>query len=384
MTEASTADPLSTLSSTTIGPDHDDNVPPQVDIGRLVLVVASFVIGLLGVVGNGIVILVCIRYPLRGVTNVLICNQSLIDFHSSVVFVLRYGIFSDVPLPSKSGSAEFVCKFWISEYPLWALGMSSTANLIYLTLERYVAVFHPILYRNKFTPLIAKLIALLPWIIGMLHELPWAMSHEVREDGCSHQWWSDKIGFAIGVVVPINHYVLPLLIMGFVYTRILIKLRSGGPVTASKDGKGNKETLTSRASRNVIKTMFVVSLTYLICWGPNEVLYFYNNMGGYVDWNGVLYYYTVVSALCNMCVNPFIYTFHYQDFRTKLGKMLVLLCPNAFLCCSCLRNIGNQHSTDTSVSNISSRIWPQGTRGTLHVLFINLFNNNEPVSKLLW
>ena len=346
-----TADPLSTLSTTTIEPD--DNVSLPDDIGRLVLVVASFVIGFLGVIGNGIVILVCVRYPLRGVTNVLICNQSLIDLFSSIVFVLRYGIFADVPLPSKSGSSEFVCKFWISEYPLWALGVSSTANLIYLTLERYVAVFYPIAYRNKFTPLIAKLIALLPWIIGMLHELPWAMSHEVGEDSCSHQWWSDEIGFAIGVVVPINHYVLPLLIMGFVYTQILIKLRSGRPVATSKDGKGNKETLTSRTSRNVVKTMFVVSLTYLICWGPNEVLYFYNNMGGYVDWNGVLYYYTVVSALCNMCVNPFIYAFHYQDFRTKLGKIMIWFCSNWCLCCSCLGNVvNNQHS----VSNISSRV----------------------------
>ena len=354
MTETFTAYPLSTLSSTTIGPD--DNVPPPVDIGRLVLVVASFVIGI-RVVGNGIVILVCIRYPLRGVTNVLICNQSLIDFLSSVVFVLRYGIFSDVPLPSKSGSAEFVCKFWISRYPLWALGVASTANLIYLTMERYVAVFHPIAYRNRFTPLVAKLIALLPWIIGVLHELPWAMSHGVNEDSCSHQWWSDKIGFVIGVVVPINHYVLPLLIMVFVYIRIFKKLRSGGPATRSKDGKGNKETLTSRASRNVIKTMFVVSLTYLICWGPNEVLFFYNNMGGYVDWNGVLYYYTVVSALCNMCVNPFIYTFHYQDFRTKLGNVrLVLFCRNAYLWCSRMKDINKQHSTDNSPSNISSRV----------------------------
>ena len=216
MTDVFTVNPLSTFLSTTIGSD-DDDLSPQVETG-LVLVVASFVIGILGVVGNGIVILVCIRYPLRGATNVLICNQSLIDFLSSVVFVLRYGIFWDVPLPPKSGIAEFVCKFWISEYPLWALGVSSTANLIYAV--SHIGKIHSRILSHslKFTPLIAKLIALLPWIIGMLHELPWAMSHEVRKNGCSHQWWSNEIGFAIGVVIPINHYVLPLLIMGFVYT----------------------------------------------------------------------------------------------------------------------------------------------------------------------
>ncbi|XP_072026673.1 allatostatin-A receptor-like [Amphiura filiformis] len=346
---------MSILEPTTANME-DINSSSAVDIGRLVLIIASFVIGFLGVIGNGIVVLVCIRYPLRGVTNILVCNQSLIDLLSSIVFVLRYGVFSNVPLPDNRLSAEFVCKVWISEYPLWALAVASTGNLVYITIERYIAVFYPIAYRQKFTSFKAKLVALLPWIVGMLHELPWAMAHEIRQDGCSHQWWTDQIGFIIGVIVPINHYVLPLLIMGFVYTRILIKLKSSGPVT-SGSSKGNKRSVTNRASRNVIKTMFMVSLTYLICWGPNEILYFYSNMGGYVDWNGILYYYTVVSALCNMCVNPFIYTLNYQDFRVKLGKMMAMFCPEACLCCPCYKDFMNsRYSTDNSVSNISSRV----------------------------
>ncbi len=344
-----------TLPHLTTKTDLETDGPSTIDIGRLVLVISSFVVGFLGVVGNGVVILVCIRYPLRGVTNILVCNQSIIDLLSSIVFVLRYGLFSDVQLPDDNGSAaDFVCKVWISEYPLWALAVASTGNLIYLTIERYLAVFYPITYRQKFTPFKAKLIALLPWIVGMLHELPWAMSHEVRENGCTHQWWTEQSGFIIGIIVPINHYVLPLLIMTFVYTRIVYKLRSG-PVTTGST-KGNKGSLSNRASQNVIKTMFMVSLTYLICWGPNEILYFYSNMGGYVDWNGVLYYYTVVSALCNMCVNPFIYALHYQDFRMKLGKMLVTFCPNLCSCCPCYKDFVNRTSSDPSVSNISSRV----------------------------
>ncbi|XP_072025151.1 allatostatin-A receptor-like [Amphiura filiformis] len=340
----------------TTGDLEDTNSSSAVDIGRLVLIIASFVIGFLGVIGNGIVILVCIRYPLRGVTNILVCNQSLIDLLSSIVFVFRFGVFSNFPLPDNRLSAEFVCKVWISEYPLWALAVASTGNLVYITIERYIAVFHPIAYRQRFTSFKAKLVALLPWIVGMLHELPWAMAHKVRQDSCSHQWWTDQIGFIIGVIVPINHYVLPLLIMCFVYTRIIFKLRSSGPVISGSSKEG-KQSLSSRASRNVIKTMFIVSLTYLICWGPNEILYFNGNMGGYIDYNGVFTYYTIVSALFNMCVNPFIYTLNYQDFRQKLGKMMAMFCPEARLCCTCYRDFMNhRYSADTPVPNISSRV----------------------------
>ena len=295
----------------------------------------------------------CIRYPLRGVTNVLICNQSLIDFLSSVVFVFQYGILRDVILPTRG--ELFLCRVWKSEYVLWALGVSSTANLMYLTVERYMAVLHPIVYRNKFTPLIAKLVALLPWIIGLLHEIPWAMSHEIGEDGCSHQWWSDKVAFIIAVMAPTNHYILPLLLMAFVYTRIFLKLRSGPAQTTGKHDKGS--SLTYRASRSVIKTMFVVSVTYLICWGPNEILYFYMNMGGVADLNGAFSYYTAVSALSNMCVNPFVYTFHYQDFRVKFGKMSAVFCPNMCLRYSCFKNFDNKNlKADSAIPTVSSTI----------------------------
>ena len=110
-----------------------------------------------------------------------------------------------------------------------------------------MAVLHSIVYRNKFTPLIAKLIALLPWIIGLLHEITWAMSHEISEDGCSHQWWSNKVAFIIAAMAPTNHYILPLFIMAFVYTRIFLKLRSGPVKQQEKTAKEAVELIVPLA-----------------------------------------------------------------------------------------------------------------------------------------
>ena len=101
----------------------------------------------------------------------------------------------------------------------------------------------------------------------------------------------------------------------FVYLRILLRLRH------------EESPVNKQISHNVVKTMAIVSLAFVICLGPNKVIYFYGNIGGVVDWKGVLYRFSVVSSFANMCINPFIYAFHYQDFRSKLAHTF------AFRCC---------------------------------------------------
>ena len=104
----------------------------KVAVDNHFLMVASIVLGTVEIFGNGLVIYVCLRYPLRGVTNVFVCNQSLIDVFTSVVFLTRYGMFSSMELHvSKSPiTADFLCKFWFSDYQLWGSAISSTVNLI--------------------------------------------------------------------------------------------------------------------------------------------------------------------------------------------------------------------------------------------------------------
>ena len=260
-------------------------------------------VSLHGAVGNGLVIYVCVRYPLRGVTNIFVCNQSVIDLFSSVVFLVRYGMFSTMKLhvTISPQSADFLCKFWFSDYLLWGTAIASTVNLVCLNIERYLAVFHPIIYRQKLTKTRGKLFAILPWMYGLTHELLWALfgNKSVKND-CVRGWGNEAVGFVSGILTFVITFLLPLIIIGFVYTRIWRKF-------CETESTKQQSTVNELISRNAVKTMAIVSLTFVICWGPNQVLYFYSNVGGVVEWTGVLYRYSVVSALANMCINPFIY-----------------------------------------------------------------------------
>ncbi|XP_072177227.1 allatostatin-A receptor-like [Diadema setosum] len=325
-------------------------------------------IALLGLVGNGLVIFVLVRVPsLRSFTNVLITNQSIIDLMSSIIFFFLYVVPKPKSLPQQEAFADFVCKFWISEYPLWAFSVSSTVNLVCLTIERFFAVIHPLKYRNRFTIKRARILCLLPWVFGPLHEIPWMIVHRVNgvilvtsdnktydNRSCVPTWPDEPEGLqkAFGCIVFIDHYLVPLMIMLYVYIRIVVRLRAdmpslriGGPSSSNIQGVRDNSTsgevpkspsvkLSSQprrrfaimASRSVLKTMVIVSLAYLICWGPNEILYLVYNLGGEVNFNSVYFYTTVVFVLCNMCLNPIIYAFHYGELR----RGLILACH----CCA--------------------------------------------------
>ena len=101
------------------------------------------IIGCLGILGNSIVCTVFLlrRRAFNSVTNLLILNQSTIDLLDSIVFlILRFGpkYLPHNPL------GEFLCRVWYNEYVMWSLFITSTLNLVFLSLERYFATCHPV------------------------------------------------------------------------------------------------------------------------------------------------------------------------------------------------------------------------------------------------
>ncbi|XP_071793555.1 rhodopsin, GQ-coupled-like [Asterias amurensis] len=319
---------------------------------HIVLTIFYYLIGLLGILGNTLVIYVVVRAPsLRSVTNVLICNQAVIDLTSSLVFVVIY-LLPTPAVPESQLAASVYCKLYLSHWLLWGTSVSSTANLVLLTIERYIAVFHPIKYRNKFTRRRAQCLAVIPWFIGPLHELGWALVHRIDLAGdCTSDWPSQSLQMGLGILFFSGHYVIPVTLMIYVYTRIVMKLRRDmGPSippapsanhaaktsnllarsdkpNPKKPGHLAKSTKRSTlASRSVLRTLVIVSVTYIICWGPNEIIYLFYNLGGYVDFNGVYSNMSVVFALGNMCLNPIIYAFNYRELNNALMKLFPCTC----------------------------------------------------------
>ena len=279
------------------------------------------IFGLLGIVGNGLVIFVFLRMKeLQDITNLLIVNQSLIDFTSSVLLIAIF-VVPLPPLPKENEVlARFICGFWYTQYPFWSSYAATIWNLVILTLERFLAVVYPIQYRNKASVPRAMMFALIPWVYGFLH-MSYLIPMTDVEDGTCFQfmWPNNTMQPAMGVYTFFILFLAPFSLMTFLYYKIVRVLRQGVGQSASDPTSVHQTTnLRQQARKNIVKTMLILCVCYGICWAPNNIIYLYYCLGGYVDFNGVLYYTTVWISFVNIWINPLVYTLQYRKFQHGL------------------------------------------------------------------
>ncbi|XP_071479232.1 oxytocin receptor-like [Diadema antillarum] len=101
-----------------------------------------------------------------------------------------------------------------------------------------------------------------------------------------------------------------------VITSIALQLKRG------PGQESEKMTRRERARRDVVKTVLVVCLAYIVCWAPNDLYGLYSVLGGNVSFDGVAYELTILIAFSNMWINPIIYSFRYHKFQAAIKRLL--------------------------------------------------------------
>ena len=75
-----------------------------------------------------------------------------------------------------------------------------------------------------------------------------------------------------------------------------------------------------RGTNNVLKTLAIVTVAFVVCWMPNKC-YSFLYLIGVTSNIGVVYYVTFGLALFNSCVNPLIYIIDFKEFRKGVCSM---------------------------------------------------------------
>jgi hypothetical protein len=266
-------------------------------------------------------------------TNLFILNQSLGDATVALFLLLTTAIEDDGRL--KSGLAdELFCRLWLTKMPLWGMLVSSTYNLAALTLERYAAIVYPIWHKNKVTKGRAFALMALSWLFGPAFNMAYMVpTAGIQADGsCTvySQYLSTEIQSMVGIITVIIQYIFPLILLAFYYLRMWMVLRRKvSPLqvqenqevqTVSGMGariKGRTDGM-ARARSNIIKTLVMVTVSFIVCWTWNQIYYLAFNMGFKADFTSTFYHFTAVMVFCNCCINPFIYVVKYQQFQQSL------------------------------------------------------------------
>ncbi len=143
-------------------------------------------------------------------------------------------------------------------------------------------------------------------------------------------------------------YFIPLTVMAIAYSGMFLVITRRKSDPTSRNQPDDRDT---RVKKNIIKTLAIVSLAFIVCLSPNQIYYFLSNIGVDVaSYTTMALDITVYMMFSNCVVNPFVYVLQYREFREH-GK--TLFCKK-MLRKKSKRSENNASDTGTEISPVTT------------------------------
>lgn len=295
--------------------------PGKIEFTSIIFAVIYSLICALGTIGNGLVIIVIVRYAkMKTVTNTYLLNLAISDLcflvglpFLTVTVLVKYWIF---------GSS--MCKIYMMCTS--TNSFTSAFTLTVMSFDRWLAVCHPVRSISYRTPLVAKFVSVGVWALSMLVMIPVFLYSETtkndenQKESCKMIWpknqtiiHPDKAFIWYGLLLG---FAIPTALISVFYTLVVIRLKSVGPKNR-KNSDNRKRTHT-----RVTKLVLTVIAVYVICWLPHWLnqIYFTFATGQPPDWVIKLYQATTTLSYTNSTLNPVLYALMSDNFRKSFSK----------------------------------------------------------------
>ena len=290
------------------------NCTGELDLASAVILTAIFSIsGVMAAAGNFVVVLAVWKTPsLQTVSNYLIASLAVGDFFAGLC-------------ASPLWVARIVLNIWQNEDPvsiatgfftLQTIGVT-TYNLLFVTLDRYLAITHAIHYPNLVTPQRCGLGIALVWAFSFATPLARVL---ITDDAALHRLWIT--GSALG-------WVFPSLVVTFCYCHIFRVARMQAKRIASNHMVDKEQARQFAKNKKAAWTMaMIVGLCYLL-WTPAcivaSVQTFSSEQCVKVKMNAA-WFWGIGVAFISSAVNPWIYAQRLREFRVafkRLGSVFI-------------------------------------------------------------
>ncbi|KAL2085538.1 hypothetical protein ACEWY4_018858 [Coilia grayii] len=280
---------------------------------------------IIGVVGNSMVVAVIYCYmKLKTVANVFVLNLAVSDL-TFVITLPMWATFTATGYHWPFGG--FLCKA-TAGLVIFNL-YTSIFFLMALSIDRYLAIVHPVRSRRRRTLLYARLTCVLVWVFAFVLSVPTAYTRDVfaiensNNTVCGIWHGSDHIGLlvAISLLKTVLGFLVPFVVIITCYCLIGRTLLGA---------RGRIQRSTRSRDDEVLRMLAAAVLAFFLCWMPHQVFHFMEMLAmlGVVENCRLLDIidtampFTICISFFNSCINPLLYGFVGNNFRKNLLRLL--------------------------------------------------------------
>ena len=265
------------------------------------------------IAGNSLVCLLILKNKaMKTSINWLLFHLAVADLLVAVFFIPPCVLSHFIEQPG-GVIGDVLCKFITGGTLGWAAASASSFLLVAVAFERYYATLYP--FRSLSRTRSRWLVPFLSFL-GILLIVPSlaVAIYDSESQSCASNWPNYTAIRAYNLSWSFCNSMLPICIMGYLYARIILHLRT---YTAMP---GSSQSPVTRSKTKITKMLISVTAIYVTCWTPQIVLCATSPVlpGGYTT----VYLVSTASALLNSCLNPLVYTLHSQQFRENLASLM--------------------------------------------------------------
>ncbi|KAF6730507.1 Delta-type opioid receptor [Oryzias melastigma] len=265
-----------------------------------------------GLLGNVLVMYGVVRYTkMKTATNIYIFNLALADAlaTSTLPFQSAKYLMNTWPF------GQLLCKVVIAidYYNMF----TSIFTLTMMSVDRYIAVCHPVKALGFRTPVKAKMINILIWILSSAIGVPimiMAVTKVTDTDKTTcmlsfpdPDWYWDTV---IKICVFIFAFVVPVMVITLCYGLMILRLRSVRLLSGSKE--------KDRNMRRITRMVLVVVAAFIICWTPIHIFIIVRTMVEVDTRNPFVvasWHLCIALGYTNSSLNPVLYAFLDENFK---------------------------------------------------------------------
>ena len=208
------------------------------------------------------------KASLRTGPNYFITNMAVSDLFSALTVWPLYateGMLSRKQLIDEP-MAKIVCKLGLYSRPVSQT--VSIVNLVWIVVERFIAIVHPFRVKSLTKRLRAVLLTL-TWVISLLLGIPYIpfskIVHQGQQVFCRFSWGEKELSiyFSVGFVL---FYCVPLTTILVLYSRIMKCLKRSRPTV---DLVQESTTIRNRQQNMAVMKVFLsIVIVFFLCWTP--------------------------------------------------------------------------------------------------------------------